>query len=655
MDESHAKQVPATTHMTAQRKAAVVTADGTILKEKVNEAPVTSGKRSASLTPGAVRRSEAELPESAKKNEAVGGEKIRKGKGTVRADQKIQNEEASVGPGGIAPDNQASVPDKPGKAPVAESSSSPWNWVLGGVILVLLLLTFRKTKEQELPAWQQVSFGDSFLAQQHEVRREAAKAQGWDTHFPPKDPPSALCGAVCYTEKLASKAYVHEHLSEVVNRGPRFGASFTQGKAWVPVAKVDMDYHYVEHGPFATKQAREDFIQGVLYKDAVMDQDKPLWRVHGVHCPSADSAYVFVFSHAIGDAVSVLPVILGTMGKDKDGKPFELVPEDVKKAIKARMPSKLTMRMYKAWNFLRGCMYLGEVMQPPDQTPAETRLPCHNPERYMGIPFSGPMSMHPENQRLLNLPAIPIKYVKALKDKAKTMEGLELTTVNDVLFEAYMGTLRRYCEMVGEGDGSFEAILEPGKDVKGLCLRGAQLHNQEALLKLALGEKLEVGNSFEFYGGEIGEAMGHATPEERLRCVVEAFQKEKNSGKPYAASILTSLVPLVMSDFKDAYPMLQHAQTKATFSLSAMAFPPVHVYVAGYALKEIRGVYHNNCPTVCSISYGDHVAMSVNICAPGTPGWEKWPGFFIDEFRALGQALGVGTAPLDSIQSCALP
>jgi len=681
-----------TAHHTADatsKQSAEVAADGSILKETAHHTAAATSMQSAEVAAdGTVRRSSGTIAAheavSATKNEAVRSApaahsheaKTRKGKQAVRADKQISSEESNVGPGGEHPYNVPPSYDFP--VPAGDASAAKplekvqqpvepdhfsWNWMFAIVAVVLFALTFYKSKEQKRPAWQECGFIDSFLAQQYDLRREVAVAEGWDKHFPPKDVPNSLCHGICYMDRLPSRKYMEQAANELVKNAPRFGAALSKdGKLWEPT-KVDLNYHIVEHGTVSSKRARDDLMQALLHKEASLDTTKPLWRFHIVPCKVDDSLLIFSFSHAIGDAVSVVPACLSAFGAKQDGKPVEFVPEDVKKAFAARAPGKIATYIYKVGRFFKALPYMGEALQPPEALPDETRLPCHNSERWLEKPFSGPLSMTHANQRLLNFPPFPIKYVKDLKNKAKLKEGLEQCTVNDVLFEAYMGMLRRYCEDIGKGatkceelgKGSYtsdghEAILEAGKVVKDMLLRGCQIHNTAAMAKLAMGEPLEVRNGFEFYQGNIGDAFGAATPEERLKLVVDAFQKDKKSGRPDAASMANVLIPYAVKDMKEVVPILMAQQTKVTFTLSAMAFSPDLVYADGCAIKEIRGCYHSNIPTVTAVSYGENIAMGVNICAAALPGWERWPSMLMDELKALGEALGVDPEPLNNIK-----
>jgi hypothetical protein len=599
--------------------------------------------------------------EVSKNSKVVRGHNIGKAEILLRPNRKVQNVNTKVIPKGITPEDKFAdwavlEHGRQSERMLSKPISFHWNWLPAVVAVVLLTLAICKSQEQKQPAWRRVRLLDSLFAQYHELRRKSAKAQGWDTHFPLTDTPSGFCHGIAYMEKLCSKTHVHDALLKLVEKSPRFGATFIKGKSWELVTKIDMDYHFVEHGPVSTQHLRDELIQAFLNKQAKIDPKKPLWRLHFICCETDDDALVFSYSHAIGDAVSVLPVVLECFGKSKNGKPFESVSEDVKKAVKAKLPGSITNYAYKIRNLIWNMTHLGSILQVllfREAMASETRLPCHYPERYMEVPFSGPMSMSPEHQCLMNFPPIPINYVKTLKDKAKTIEGLENTTLNDVLFVAYMGTLRRYCEGVGKGDGSYGAILEPEKEIKGMVLRGCQLHNQEAMIKLAMGKRHEVQNTFELQVEEIGEAMGQATPRARLKKVVDVFGKNRAWGSPSPLSIVNSLLdcfmPLAILEVEELMLVLQHMQTKCTFTLSAMALPLEPVYVEGIVVKEIRVAYHSNVPGVMAVSYAGNVAMSVNICTEGLPGWEKMPALFIQEFRALGESLGVDAALLDAM------
>ena len=88
-------------------------------------------------------------------------------------------------------------------------------------------------------------------------------------------------------------------------------------------------------------------------------------------------------------------------------------------------------------------------------------------------------------RHVLLLPSVDLAFVKELKDKAGTKRGSR-TTVNDVLFSATSGAIRRYCQLQGDplvpGDGS-----GGGDENAGLQLR--------ALMPVSFPRKVEIAVS----------------------------------------------------------------------------------------------------------------------------------------------------------------
>eukprot|EP00746_Dinoflagellata_sp_MGD_P005661 gnl/MRDRNA2_/MRDRNA2_110967_c0_seq1.p1 gnl/MRDRNA2_/MRDRNA2_110967_c0~~gnl/MRDRNA2_/MRDRNA2_110967_c0_seq1.p1 ORF type:complete len:794 (+),score=147.70 gnl/MRDRNA2_/MRDRNA2_110967_c0_seq1:313-2382(+) len=611
-------------------------ADGLTLTRTSHHSPTQTSQMTAEVgADGTVRRSDAAAhadSEAAKQPEAIRvahqegkphkGKRVEKG--AIRLDKQVQNGEANDVP-----------------------SEDPWlfyvdlfrTWVILAILL-LLFMSFRKSKVSKGPKWQKVNLVDSFLSRQFALRREVARTEGWDSHFPQKDIPSSLCSSICYMERAPSRQWLEQQLTTLVQKAPRFGAVFKENlQALEPVAKLDLNYHIVEHGETSSKRARDELMQALLHKEAELDMNKPLWRLYILPCKEDDVCLIFSFSRAIGDAVSIMSTLLLLMGADKDGKGFDLINSNLRRALQARMPAKCLAYCYKILSFFKAIPYVWEAVTPSSWA-AETSLPCHNPERFWDTPFSGPLSLTPANQHLLNFPLVPVKYIRDLKNKAKAKEGFEHCTVNDVLFSVYLGTLRRYCDDVAT------SILEPDRVVKDLIMRGCRIHNSEALMTIANGQEVKVGDTSEFFIGELGDAMGEATADQRLKQVVQTFDKVKKSGRPHATKLASKFIPHMLKDPKDMVAVLAQLHKKVTFCFSGMCLPDELVYFEGIQVKQIRSVYHDNVPTVVSVSYGDNVAMGVNICKPALKGWERMPGFFIDELNALGHSLGVKTAQM---------
>eukprot|EP00966_Prymnesium_polylepis_P025238 581987-Prymnesium_polylepis.1 len=202
---------------------------------------------------------------------------------------------------------------------------------------------------------------------------------------------------------------------------------------WEPVA-----FDESKHLLFAVvdnEAALVPWIEKAMVTPLVNKASGPWWEIHAVSTRDASQALLFFrVEHACADGIA-LTQVLSRVCTSLDGSPMPAAAYTKRPKEKADFCAVLCAALKAAFKY--AVLPFG---------PYDSDLPITPPlaERAAGLHFNG-------QRKLVQVPPHPLSQIKAIKNAAG-----DATTINDVIYAAFAGALRRYCQMRAE-QGSWES------------------------------------------------------------------------------------------------------------------------------------------------------------------------------------------------------
>ena len=389
---------------------------------------------------------------------------------------------------------------------------------------------------------------------------------------------------------------------------------------WVPV-KVDTRAHFITHDVPTAAHARSVIDGFVNAKLKASMQTAPWWEVHLLRRRDGSNAGTMVIRvhHALGDGVSLMEAFSPMLTDAKN------VPLDLSKSFSpgGRGPRK------HGWNPIRflanafGAVGNGLKVAGYAAIGGDTPSAFNSKERCW--PYRG-------DKIVVYMPSHKLDVIKAIKNAAG--KG---TTVNDVEFALYGGTIRRFVQKF---------------DPKAPDMNKAQMR---ALTPLAVLEKADpvtkyatlLRNGWTFIVNKM--PVSQKTALERLRA----------SHKSWAAIKSSTVVPAAffMHMLAAKLPLAMQRQTQIDLSskmstvFSNVPGPQEPSYVAGGRITAVHMVFPNLNPQVGILSFDGTVHMCVTM-SPDPNGVDlrtEFPKCFTEELNELAGALGVDASSAFSV------
>jgi diacylglycerol O-acyltransferase len=226
-------------------------------------------------------------------------------------------------------------------------------------------------------------------------------------------------------------------------------------------------------------------------------------------------------------------------------------------------------------------------------------------------------------RRLIDFETMPLDYIKTLKTAHNV-------TLNDILFAALGGAIRRYnvahgCEVTEKRK---KRVLCRALMPVAFPRPKAETTDKTAVLR----------NKWVFVSADFG--VGIEEPAERLKHVNKGMGEIKNS--PYAPVQLyvqESIPPKLPLAFgrKTVFDMI----SRHSVIFSNVPGPEKAVAFGGQKVVGIQMYFNNLIPQVGILSYEGKVFMNMNMDTDAIPGSEKMPTYFAQELVAMSKAHGI--------------
>ena len=295
--------------------------------------------------------------------------------------------------------------------------------------------------------------------------------------------------------------------------------------AWRPTA-FELARHLLFH-EVAGEADLTFFIENNTNEPIAAKDEGPWWEMHAVTTREATREMLFFrIEHACADGIALLQILTRLATTPSGGG---LPSVDYQRPPVAQ-PSCLAL----ACDFL--AKMLKYAMLPLGGF--DTQLPIHQPKeaRQRGIRFSN-------RRRLVRVPAHPLALVKAIKEAAGAG-----TTVNDVLYAAFAGALRRHCL-------AHDATLELDREA-----------TVRALVPLAFPRKQSTPLTNDWTFLSVALPVEHSECTERLEAAHQLFTAVKASTEAHAARLAVQINTL-------SPPALLGAVAQQLFSRVGLAAP----------------------------------------------------------------------------------
>jgi hypothetical protein len=320
--------------------------------------------------------------------------------------------------------------------------------------------------------------------------------------------PTGAISAALYFSELPSTAELQALLRDKLLSFDVFTSVFRNGY-WVPVV-VDLAAHVVE----ATVGSDAELL-AYCETEMVMPlrngAGAPLWEVHAVrNTGGGRSMLLFRIEHAIGDGVA-LNQVLARLATDSKGAP--LPPASYTRP--AKPPKSLPALLLEG--LCAALKYAGSPMGRFDsETPLVPARAARNPLRFTG------------RRKIVLMPEHGLGLIKRIKEAATARQGGRRSsgaasyTVNDVIFAAAAGALRRYC-----------LATAPTEPLDGCLVR--------ALSPIAFPRKPDAPLANDWCFVDVPLPCGLATMAQRLEASHAAFAAIKGGPEAPVAKAFTEL------------------------------------------------------------------------------------------------------------------
>ena len=416
--------------------------------------------------------------------------------------------------------------------------------------------------------------------------------------------PTVISAAV-YFETLPSKANLEALVRDkmlafdVCAGRPEFGR-------WQPVgATFDLGRHLLFH-QVSSESDLALFVQNTSAKPLLNKGEGPWWEMHAVSTrdPMARELIFFRIEHACADGIALLQ-LLSHLVTTSDGSPLPV-------AEYRRPPSPIANPCALLCGFLRS--FLKYAIAPIGSF--DTQLPVHPPleARHAGLHFSS-------QRRLVVVPEHSLEAIKTIKTKIGN--GV---TVNDVVYAAFAGAIRRHCRAVLEANSSSLSPLDDGS----CCVR--------ALVPIAFPRRADSPLTNDWTFLSVPMPVGVAKTTDRVAVAHETFAELKASPEAAAARLAVQINSCSPPSMLGAVG--QQLFSRHTLVFSNVPGPSQPVYIGGQRVIGIFSAFPNLITQVLCLSYDGRMFMTI-ACDERVPEPERLAEFYLDELRELGAAYGL--------------
>ena len=357
----------------------------------------------------------------------------------------------------------------------------------------------------------------------------------------------AIISAALYVRKLPAREQIEALAKNDLRSFDSLAGPPVRGR-WQVAGAFEFERHIVYHEASGEAElaayVRSHAAEPLIAKAA----GGPWWDMHCVSTREAHARELIFFrmEHACGDGIALLQV-LSRLATNLDGSPLAQVNY-------RRPPRAGPAPGYCAllWDFARNFFKYARLPMGA----FDTQLPVHQPlaSRHAGLRFSS-------RRQTVVVPPHSLAVVKAIKDAAGGG-----TTVNDVMFAAFAGALRRHAL-------AHDATL--ALDEGGTLVR--------ALVPLAFPRPpgTPLTNDWTFLSVEVPVGLPQCA--DRLAAAHETFDRLKGSTEAFASRLATQINAL-------SPPSLLGAVAQQLFSRHTLVFSNVPGPAAAVAVcgEEVR-------------------------------------------------------------------
>ncbi|KAI8917487.1 hypothetical protein DFJ77DRAFT_307647 [Powellomyces hirtus] len=416
--------------------------------------------------------------------------------------------------------------------------------------------------------------------------------------------------SIFYLEKLPSTASVKNLFSErILPKYHRFSAVPVEAAdgsiSWVPYENISLDAHIL-HATVDSESGIIKYVQSLFCRSWVKTQ--PMWFVHLVRnsAPGGRSAIVIEVHHVLGDGISQV-MVLGDIVSDVNGKSLTIDDKKFKRMMQgSRKPKSLMSRVLENAIFAANTgRALVKVLGLP--------ILGGDSQTLMSVP---PSLFASSNRVLIPVPPLSLALVKSIKNKLNV-------TVNDVLFAALGGAIRKYLEYRSD-----DALLVRGSSLK-----------MRALMPYSFPRPLDdLHNKWTMISAEL--PVADATPLARIKATKKRMDAIKASPEPLVAIQLQQL----------AYRLLGHDLSAQTtfdvFARHSIVFTNVpgfteRMYIAGEPVLAVQPCVSNVLNQLSAVSYCDAIHMNFVVDGSVVLQPERLALFLVRELENLRDAAGV--------------
>lgn len=279
----------------------------------------------------------------------------------------------------------------------------------------------------------------------------------------------------------------------------------------------------------------------------------PQWLINRViNEGKGYSAVIVQIHHSIGDGVS----LVGAMEKcfrDAEGKPLSIsIPEK-----KGNTYTSMS-RLKQLWEFLKCIIEAATI-----------GISAYDSDILFNQPDKQTMKMT-ESRKIIYLPTLRLEFVKALKNKCGG-------TVNDVLYSAFCGAVRRYC--IKMGDPAFSTLKDFPRCRSLIPVAFPRSRAELEDMSRALS------NRFAFVSGSMH--LQETSAKTRLKAIMETMLNLRNTPAAYGTFWLQEQILALAPKF------LQQRAAYDVFTRHTVVFSnvPGPQQVASFANQKICGIY----------------------------------------------------------------
>lgn len=362
---------------------------------------------------------------------------------------------------------------------------------------------------------------------------------------------------------------------------------------------------HVEMHTAATEPAGLELFEDIA-SSRELPRDKPLWAVHIVKVEEGRSMGLLRVHHTIGDGIGLFSEMVPLLATNIDGSAVDTaVPAPPQRS------GGYVSSMLRRLDALRS---FGKVLAASAR-PMETDLPFLDPQRRKSLTYSG-------NRSLVIFPTLSLPYIKKVKEATKC-------TVNDVVFSAWAGAMRRYSEAHG-----FDFEKNPKATARALLAVAVprsfpEDHDPEDRLI----------NHFAFCPVQLEMAPG--TARERLKANKANLDVLKKTTLAMVSLWVTERLQPLLPRF------LQQGTARDVFARHSLVFsnvpgPKQDVKIFGQRVHKFHCAFYNINTQLLAISYGDRVFLNVTADPQVAKGLDsQFPKFMIQELEDLGKSCGI--------------